>query len=122
MDKTIKKKLRRDKIHRRIRATIRGTADRPRLSVYKSNKHVYAQLINDRMDQTLVAASSETNAVAENIEGKSKQEAAGVVGEHLAQMAKDRGITKAVFDRSGYKYHGVIKALAEGARDGGLDF
>ncbi|HEX6982840.1 MAG TPA: 50S ribosomal protein L18 [Balneolaceae bacterium] len=122
MDKTIKKKLRRDKIRRRIRATIRGTAERPRLNVYKSNKHVYAQLVDDLNNQTLIAASTQTESIAGEIEGKSKKEAAEVVGKHLAKVADEKGINKTVFDRSGYKYHGVIKALAEGAREGGLDF
>lgn len=122
MDKTIKKRLRRDKIRRRIRATIRGTAERPRLSVYKSNKHVYAQLVDDLEGLTLVAASTQTEDVADESKDKSQQEAAVVVGKYLAKLADDKGINKAVFDRSGYKYHGVIKALADGAREGGLDF
>ena len=122
MDKTTKKRLRRDKIRRRIRATIRGTAERPRLSVTKSNKHIYAQLVDDLTGQTLVASSSQSGDIAGEIEGKAKKESAGIVGKHLAKLAEDKGIDKAVFDRSGYKYHGVIKALAEGAREGGLDF
>lgn len=121
MDKKTKE-LRRDKIRRRVRATVRGTADRPRLSVYKSSKHVYAQLVDDLMGQTLVAVSTQTKDIAGDIEDKTKQEAAEVVGQHLAKLADDKGLNKAVFDRSGYKYHGVIKALAEGAREGGLDF
>jgi large subunit ribosomal protein L18 len=122
MDKTIQKKLRRDKIRRRIRATIRGTSERPRLSVYKSNKHVYAQLVDDLEGRTLVAASTQTNEVADKIKDKTKQEAAEFVGKYLAELAEEKGLEKAVFDRSGYKYHGVVKALAEGAREGGLDF
>lgn len=122
MDKNIAKRLRRDKIRRRIRATIRGTGDRPRLGVYKSNKHIYAQLIDDLMGQTLVAASSQSEKIADEVEKKTKQEAAEDVGKLLAELAIEKGINKAVFDRSGYKYHGVIKALAEGAREGGLDF
>lgn len=122
MDKNIKKKLRRDKIRRRIRSTIRGTADRPRLCLYKSNKHIYAQLVDDRMGQTLAAVSSQSEEIASEVEGKTKQEAAEVVGKHLAKLADDKGLNKAVFDRSGYKYHGVVEALAEGAREGGLDF
>jgi large subunit ribosomal protein L18 len=121
MDKNIKE-LRRDRIRRRIRSTIRGTADRPRLSVYKSNKHVYAQLVNDLMGQTLAAVSTKSEDIADEINDMTRQEAAEVVGKHLAKIADDKGINKAVFDRSGYKYHGVIKALAEGAREGGLDF
>lgn len=122
MDKTTKKRLRRDKIRSRIRATIRGTADRPRLSVNKSNKHVYARLVDDLMGQTLIAASTQSGEIADEVEEKTKAESAEVVGKYLAELAEDKGIDKAVFDRSGYKYHGVIKALAEGAREGGLDF
>ncbi len=122
MDKNIQKKLRRDKIRRRIRSTIRGTAERPRLCVYKSNKHVYAQLVDDLMGQTLVAASTQSEEVSDEVADKTKQESAEVVGKYLADLAEKQGINKAVFDRSGYKYHGVIKALADGAREGGLDF
>lgn len=122
MDKNTKKNLRRDRIRRRIRSTIRGTKSRPRLCVFKSNKHVYAQLVDDREARTLVASSSESTNLREELEDKSRKERAEVVGADLAKMANEKGITKAVFDRSGYKYHGVIKALAEGAREGGLDF
>lgn len=122
MEKTTKKRLRRDKIRRRIRSTIRGTADRPRLSIFKSNKHIHVQLVDDMSGHTLVAASTQTEALQNEIEGKTKAEASKAVGEHLAGLAKEKGIDKAVFDRSGYKYHGVVKALAEGAREAGLDF
>lgn len=122
MDKTTKKRQRRARIRRRIRSTIRGTADQPRLSIYKSNKHVYAQLVDDRMGHTLAAASTKTEEVADEIKDKTKQEAAEIIGKHLAKLADDKGINEVVFDRSGYKYHGVIKALADGAREGGLDF
>ncbi len=122
MDKNKRKTERRNKIRRRIRSTIRGTEERPRLSIYKSNKHVYAQLIDDLGGHTLAAASTQSNEIKDDITDKSKSEGAKVVGEHLAKVAKDKGIDKAVFDRSGYKYHGVIKSLAEGAREAGLDF
>lgn len=122
MDKNKKKTKRRNKIRRRIRSTIRGTAERPRLSIYKSNKHVYAQLIDDLGGQTLAAASTQSNEIESEVADKTKSEGAKVVGEHLAKVAQDKGIEKAVFDRSGYKYHGVIKSLAEGAREAGLDF
>ena len=122
MDKNIKKTLRRDRIRRRIRSTIKGTAERPRLCVYKSNKNVYAQLVNDRSGHTLAGVSTESEGVAEEVKDMSKKEAAEVVGKQLAKLAIDQGLEKAVFDRSGYKYHGVVKALAEGAREGGLDF
>lgn len=122
MDKNVKKRLRREKIKRRIRSTIRGTAKRPRLCLYKSNQHIYAQLVDDRMGQTLVATSTLSDEVADDIEGKTKTEAAEILGKYLANVANEKGLEKAVFDRSGYKYHGVVKALAEGAREGGLDF
>ncbi len=122
MDKNIKKTLRRDRIRRRIRSTIKGTAERPRLCVYKSNKNIYAQLVNDRLGHTLAAVSTESEDVADEVQDLSKKEAAEVVGKRLAELATDKGLEKAVFDRSGYKYHGVVKALAEGAREGGLDF
>ena len=122
MDKTTKKRLRREKIRRRIRATVRGTAERPRLGVYKSNKNVYSQLIDDVLGKTLVSVSTQTEEIADKVEGKFKIESAEIVGKQLAAIAEEKGINKVVFDRSGYKYHGVIKALAEGAREGGLDF
>ncbi|MFH5886271.1 50S ribosomal protein L18 [Halalkalibaculum sp. DA3122] len=122
MDKNKKKTERRNKIRRRIRSTIRGTAERPRLSVYKSNKHVYAQLIDDLSEVTLAASSTKSKELKAELEDKTKSEGARVVGEHLAKIARDKGVEKVVFDRSGYKYHGVIKSLAEGAREAGLDF
>ncbi len=120
MDKNKKKTKRRNKIRRRIRSTIRGTSERPRLSIYKSSKHVYAQLVDDLAGHTLVASSTKSTEL--DVKDKTKSEGAKVVGEHLAKLAQDKGIDKAVFDRSGYKYHGVIKELAEGAREAGLDF
>lgn len=121
MDKTIKKRLRRDKIRRRIRSTIRGTEERPRLSVFKSNKHIYAQLINDRAGQTLAAASTLTSDLEGDLKGKTKVEQAKAVGAFLAKKAEEAGVKKVVFDRSGYKYHGKVKAVADGAREGGLE-
>lgn len=121
MNKDKKKKLRRDKIRRRIRATIRGTAERPRLSVHKSNKHVYAQLVDDISGNTLAAVSTSSEALKKQAKDEPRIGAAKLVGETLAKAAQDKGVNKAVFDRSGYKYHGVIKALADGAREGGLD-
>lgn len=111
MDKNKRKTERRNKIKRRIRSTIQGTAERPRLSVHKSNKHVYMQIIDDLNGVTLAA----------NKTGKGV-ETAGKAGEELAKIALDKGIENVVFDRSGYKYHGIIKAVADGARKGGLDF
>lgn len=122
MDKNIRKAKRRNKIRRRIRSTIRGTSERPRLSIYKSNKHIYAQLVDDLDGHTLAAASTQTESIGSELKEKTRTEGARIVGEHLAKVARDKGIDKAVFDRSGYKYHGVIKSLAEGAREAGLDF
>lgn len=120
MDKNKFKKERRNKIRRRIRSTIRGTAERPRFSVYKSNKYIYLQLINDMDGQTLLANSSNSVEMREELKDKTRVESAKILAEKLAKAALDQGIDKAVFDRSGYKYHGIIKAAAEGAREGGL--
>jgi large subunit ribosomal protein L18 len=122
MNKTKRKTVRRDKIRRRIRSTISGTEDQPRFSIYKSNKHVYAQLIDDLSGRTLASVSTQSKNVKDEIDGKTRKEAAEVVGKQLAAVAQEKGINNVVFDRSGYRYHGVVKALAEGARDGGLDF
>ncbi len=93
-----------------------GTSVRPRLSVYRSNKYIYAQLIDDLEGHTLTSASS----LADDVEGDSPTEESRAVGELLAERAQEEGIDKAVFDRSGYKYRGRVEALADGARDGGL--
>ncbi|MGN8224984.1 MULTISPECIES: 50S ribosomal protein L18 [unclassified Gracilimonas] len=112
MDKRQQKKIeRRSKIRRRIRSTIKGTAERPRLSVFKSNKYTYLQLVNDLDGVTLAASKADTGV-----------DNAKEAGSEIAKLAQDKGINKVVFDRSGYKYHGIVKAAAEGARDGGLDF
>jgi large subunit ribosomal protein L18 len=103
---------------RRIRGRISGTAARPRVSVFRSNRAIYAQLVDDATAATIVSArSGEVDAA-----GLKKAEIAKKVGELLAQRAKDKGIESVVFDRSGYLYHGRVKALAEGAREGGLAF
>jgi len=122
MANNTQKELRRDRIRRRIRSTIRGTAERPRLCIHKSNKHIKAQLIDDLAAHTMVSASTDNSSLKSELEGKPKKEQAEIVGKHLAKLADEQGISKAVFDRSGYKYHGVVKALADGAREGGLDF
>jgi large subunit ribosomal protein L18 len=103
---------------RRIRGRIEGTRDRPRVSVFRSNKAMYAQIVDDQGAVTLVAAKS---AEVEG-DGLKKAEVAKKVGQLLAQRAKDKGIERVVFDRSGYLYHGRVQALAEGAREGGLVF
>ncbi len=122
MKKNKVKKQRRDKIRRRVRATIRGTAERPRLSIFKSNKHVYLQLINDRDNITITAVSTKTADLQKDLKDKTSVESAKIIGEALAKVAIDQGINKVVYDRSGYKFHGIVKAAADGAREGGLDF
>lgn len=122
MKKNRVKTERRNKIRRRIRATITGTAERPRLAVFKSSKHVYLQLINDRENVTITTVSSVSKDLQSEIADKSKMEAASIIGQTIAKIALDQGIKKVVFDRGGYKYHGIIKSAADGAREGGLDF
>jgi len=122
MKKNRLKTERRNKIRTRIRSIITGTAERPRLAVFKSSKHVYLQLINDRENVTITSASTVSKDLKDEIADKSKIEAASLIGQALAKTALDQGIKKVVFDRGGYKYHGIIKAAADGAREGGLDF
>ncbi|MFD1096800.1 50S ribosomal protein L18 [Salegentibacter chungangensis] len=111
---------RRQKIKKRIRRNITGTESRPRLSVYRSNKEIYAQLIDDVAGKTLAAASSRDKDIASASGNKS--EIAVLVGKTLAEKAKKAGVETISFDRSGYLYHGRVKSLAEGAREGGLKF
>jgi large subunit ribosomal protein L18 len=115
--KTSKKKADRVKRHTRIRAKISGTAERPRLVVFRSLSNHYAQLINDEKGVTLASSSDLKMKGKEN-----KVERAKKVGMELAKIAKEKGISACVFDRNGYKYHGRIKAMADGAREGGLKF
>jgi large subunit ribosomal protein L18 len=123
MDKAKSKQERRERAHQRIRAKVRGTAERPRMSVYKSARYIYAQLINDETGHTLAQASSREAAIAKKAEGKAATRAAArLVGEVVAERAKENGIDKVVFDRGGYIYHGKVKELAEGARAKGLEF
>jgi large subunit ribosomal protein L18 len=115
----LRKQLRRNSIRTRIRRTIKGTAERPRLSVYRSNKDIYVQIIDDLNGVTLAAASSS----AKDFAGKgNKVEIAKEVGKAIAAKATQTGINTVVFDRGGYLYHGRVKALAEGAREAGLKF
>ncbi len=116
----VKARIRRRK---RIRKRLAGTPERPRLSVFRSNKHIYAQIIDDDRGVTLAAASSLSPEVRQKIADlKGKITVAQEVGRLVAVRAKNKGVTKVAFDRGGYKYHGRVKALAEGAREGGLDF
>jgi large subunit ribosomal protein L18 len=108
--------------HIRVRAKISGTAERPRLNVFRSLDNIYVQVIDDERGATLVSASTIDKEVAPKVDGKNKTEAAKIVGMAVAERAKAIGIVEVVFDRGGYRYHGRIKALAEGAREGGLKF
>ena len=112
---TLQKRMHREKRRKRVRRKVVGTAARPRLSVYRSNVHIYAQLIDDDAGRTLAAADSRAVGEAEN-----RKDAARKVGELIAGKATEAGIEAAVFDRGGNKYHGRIAAVAEGAREGGL--
>ncbi|MCW8848390.1 MAG: 50S ribosomal protein L18 [Melioribacteraceae bacterium] len=107
----------------KIRKKISGTAERPRLAVYKSLKQIYTQLIDDSKGVTLLSASSLSKEILNDVkDAKSKIDKSKVVGKLLAEKAKDKGIETVVFDRSGYRYHGRVQAVAEGAREGGLKF
>lgn len=108
--------------HRRIRVKIKGTPERPRLSVFRSLRHIYAQIVDDTRGHTLVAAASVEKEILPADTRLSPQETAALVGQVLAKRALERGIKRVVFDRGGYLYHGRVKALAEGARQGGLEF
>ena len=113
---TDSKTLQRQRRHDRIRSKVAGTEAKPRLSVFRSNKAIYAQLVDDVKGQTMAAASSM------GVKGKKGVEAAKIVGQALAKAAMEKKIATCVFDRGGYEYHGQVKALAEGAREGGLKF
>ena len=116
----LSKQDRRNKIRKRIRKEIVGSESRPRLSVFRSNKEIYAQIVNDVDGKTIVAASSRDKGVASKEVNKTEQ--AGLVGKALAEKALKAGIETISFDRGGYLYHGRVKSLAEGAREGGLKF
>ena len=118
----INRKQARIKRHQRVRKNLAGTPERPRLAVFRSLTEIYAQVIDDEAGVTLVAASSIDKELRSELDGKTKTEQARMVGEAVANRAKDKGITTVVFDRGGFKYIGRVRALAEGAREGGLDF
>ena len=110
------------KRHKRVRAKVKGTAEAPRLSVYRSLNNIYAQIIDDEKAVTLVACSTVEKEVMKLVEGKTKKEAAKIVGAELGKKALSKGIEEVVFDRGGYLYTGRVAALADGARKGGLQF
>ena len=112
----------RERVHRRVRMTVSGTPERPRLCVYRSIDHIYAQVIDDRAGKTLASASSADKETKKGLKGGGNIAAAKVVGKNIAQRAKAAGVGKVVFDRGGYKYHGRVKALADAAREAGLQF
>jgi len=117
------KRLARLRRKKRVRKKVFGTPERPRLSVYRSLKHIYAQLIDDVKGHTILPASTLDPALREQLKGiKGKIEAARLVGKLVAERALEKGIKKVVFDRGGFKYHGRVKALADGAREAGLEF
>jgi large subunit ribosomal protein L18 len=120
--KKLETTIRRERRQRRIRAKIAGTAARPRLNVFRSNRHIFAQIIDDSKGHTLVAASTRDADVRAKAAELKKKDEAKAVGKLLAQRAIEKGFKQVIFDRGGYQYHGRIKSLAEGAREGGLEF
>jgi large subunit ribosomal protein L18 len=122
MDKAKEKRLARQRRHARVRRRVHGTPERPRLTVFRSLKHIHAQVIDDTQGHTLVAASTLDAEVRGQLADKDKSAQAAVVGEVLARRALEAGVERIVFDRSGYKYHGRVKSLADAARKAGLEF
>jgi large subunit ribosomal protein L18 len=114
--------LARQRRHTRVRKSVSGTAVRPRLNVFRSSSHIYAQVIDDLKGHTLAAASDLDVSLAAELKGKSKSERAVIVGKAVAERAKANGVDLVVFDRGGYKYHGRVQALANAAREAGLGF
>lgn len=110
------------RIHRCVRRRVAGTADRPRLAVFRSLKHIYAQVIDDRTGRTLVSASTLDRQVRQQVRNGGNVAAAKIVGRVVAERARAAGIERVVFDRGGYKYHGRVQALADAAREAGLQF
>jgi large subunit ribosomal protein L18 len=118
----VDRNLARKRRHLRVRKRVKGTAERPRLNVYRSNKHIYAQVIDDVQGRTLVSASTLDKELRGVITNGSNVEAARKVGELVAKRALEKGLTSVVFDRGGYLYHGRVQALADAAREAGLQF
>ncbi|MBN1920508.1 MAG: 50S ribosomal protein L18 [Anaerolineae bacterium] len=122
MKPEIDRRKARERRRAHVRRKVVGTPERPRLNVFRSLTHIYAQIIDDSLGRTLVTASTVDGELRELIAGKAKVEQAKLVGKILAERALQKGVTQVVFDRAGYKYHGRVKALAEAARGAGLDF
>ena len=122
MIKKFNRKAARQKRHYRLRRYLSGTAEKPRLAVFRSNKHIYAQVIDDVAGHTLVAASTMDKALSGDMKSTSNIEAAKAVGADVAKKAQDKGIEAVVFDRGGFLFHGKVKALADAAREAGLKF
>jgi large subunit ribosomal protein L18 len=118
----VKSRKARQRRHRRIRMRISGTPEAPRLNVFRSTEHIYAQVIDDVAGHTLVAVSTLDKQLQSDLEGKNKKDQSALVGKAVAERALAAGIKRVVFDRGGYLYHGRVKALADGAREGGLEF
>jgi len=112
----------RSRRHLRLRRRVKGTSDRPRLSVFRSLNHIYVQVVDDTTGVTLAAASTLENSIIEEVKSNDKSAKSKKVGSAIAERAKEKGVTSVVFDRGGYRYHGRVQALAEGAREGGLVF
>ncbi len=122
MKQTNPRILARERRRKHVRRNLRGEADRPRLNIFRSEKHIYAQVIDDRKGYTIAAASSLDPKLREKLVGAKPLERAKLVGEAVAQRAIAKGVKQVVFDRAGYQYHGRVKSLADGARAGGLEF
>ena len=122
MGKTTHGEVARKRRHRRVRKQVVGTSERPRFNVFRSLKHIYAQVIDDTRGHTLAAASTLDPELGDEVKGLTKTEQAKLVGELLAKRALEHGVKKVAFDRGGYKYHGRVKSLAEAAREEGLEF
>ena len=122
MGKRVTRSEARRRRHRRVRKRVFGTAEQPRLNIFRSLVEIYAQVIDDDAGQTMVSASSIDRELRDRMSGKSKIEQAEIVGQVVAERAQSLGIKQVVFDRAGYRYLGRVKALAEGAREGGLQF
>jgi large subunit ribosomal protein L18 len=122
MEKVAQREGARKRRHRRVRKRVIGTSQRPRFNVFRSLKHIYAQVIDDTRGHTLAAVSTLDPELRDKVKGLTKTEQAKLVGGLLAKRALERGVKEVAFDRGGYKYHGRVKSLAEAAREGGLEF